>query len=166
MTSLMEPRPREKSIPASPRASVDLPPPEEKKRAPVPLWRRVVPALALAVIVMCGFYATSSFTFAGAIECRQHGLSGARPAPGTPAGTIIGDMNKRCADAGNSRIAVAGVTAVLAAVIGVAGVFAPTTAEVNARRAAEAASGGGDSSSDRPTRSRRGAAKSGAGAAS
>ncbi len=80
-------------------------------------------------------YATVPFTFAGAVECRQLGLSGAAPAAGTPAGTIIGDVNKRCADAGNSRIAVAAVAAALAAVIGLAGAFAPTDAEVRARSA-------------------------------
>ncbi|MGI8759379.1 MAG: hypothetical protein ACR2K0_08750 [Acidimicrobiales bacterium] len=130
---MMEPR-----ITDPHRASrpVDVPEPAPESstaKAPVAAWRRIVPALAISVMAAAYVYATVPFTFAGAVECRQHGLSGAAPAPGTPAGTIIGDVNRRCADAGNSRMAVAGVTAALAAVIGLAGAFAPTDAEVRAR---------------------------------
>lgn len=154
MTSLMEPRHREEPTVSSPRATTDPTPRKEKKRGAVPLWRRIVPALAISVIVMAGIYATVPFTFAGAVECRQHGLSGATPAPGTPAGTVIGDINKRCEEAGNSRIAMAGVTAVLAAVVGVAGAFAPATREVNARRALAAESDGAPSDKRHPAGSR------------
>ena len=97
-------------------------------------WRRIVPALAISVMAMAYVYATVPFTFAGKVECHQNGLSGATPAADTPAGAIIGDVNKRCADTGNSRIAVAGVTAGFAAVIAMAAAFAPTDAEVRARR--------------------------------
>ena len=100
----------------------------------MPLWRRVVPALAISVMVMSAIYASVPFTFAEVVECRQNGLSGATPAPGTPAGIVIGDIDKRCADAGNSRIAMAASTALLAAVVGLAGAFAPTTAEVEGRQ--------------------------------
>ena len=110
----------------------------EVTRPPVPLWRRVVPALAIAVMVMSYVYAVVPFTFAGAVECHQQGLSGAKVAPGTPAGTIIGDVDLRCAEAGNSRIAVAGTAAAAALVVGLAGAFAPTNAEVRARRLEQA----------------------------
>lgn len=139
MTQLMETRPKDRR--ASRLRSVPRPhenPGASATRAPVPLWRRIVPALAISVMVMAFVYATVPFTFAGAVECRQNGLSGATVAPGTPAGTIIGDVDLRCADAGNSRIAVAGTTAALAAVVGLAGAFAPTSAEVRARQIAAA----------------------------
>jgi hypothetical protein len=93
-----------------------------------------VPALAISVMASAYVYATVPFTFADAIECRQNGFSGATVAPGTPAGTLIGDVDLRCAETGNSRIAMAGITAGLAAVVGLAGAFAPTDAEVRARR--------------------------------
>lgn len=135
MTQLMEPRrtdrhraPRHR---AAPEHALETPTAKE----PVALWRRAVPALAISVMVMAFVYATVPFTFAGAVECRQHGLSGATAAPGTPAGTIVGDANRSCAGAGNSRMAVAGVAAALAAVVGLAGAFAPTDAEVRARTA-------------------------------
>lgn len=139
MTQLMETRPKDRR--AARLRSVS--PPQENRearapRAPVPLWRRIVPALAISVMVMAFVYATVPFTFAGAVECRQNGLSGATVAPGTPAGTIIGDVDRRCAEAGNSRIAVAGTAAAVAAVVGLAGAFAPTSAEVRARQMAAA----------------------------
>ncbi|CAN5253464.1 hypothetical protein BH24ACT1_BH24ACT1_03550 [soil metagenome] len=135
MTQLMEPRSKDRR--AARLRSV--PRPDESsgaaaRPAPVPLWRRIVPTLAISVIVMAYVYATVPFTFAGAVECRQNGLSGATVAPGTPAGTIIGDVNLRCAEAGNSRIAVAGTAAGLTAIVGLAGTFAPTIAEVRARQ--------------------------------
>ena len=139
MTQLMETRPKDRR--ASRLRSVPGPhenPGSSANRAPVPLWRRIVPALAISVMVMAYVYATVPFTFAGAVECRQHGLSGATVAPGTPAGTIIGDVDQRCAEAGNSRIAVAGTTAAMAAVVGLAGAFAPTSAQVRARQIAAA----------------------------
>lgn len=136
MTQLMESPPR--SATAAPSTARPQDGPEEVTKAPVPLWRRVVPALAVLVMVLSYVYATVPFTFAGAVECHQQGFSGATPAPGTPAGTIIGDMNLRCAEAGNSRIAVAGTAAVAAAVVGLAGIFAPTSAEVRARRLEQA----------------------------
>ncbi|MBW3611255.1 MAG: hypothetical protein KY438_06965 [Actinobacteria bacterium] len=101
------------------------------------MWRRVVPALAIAVMVMGFVYATVPFTFAGEVRCQQHGLSGATAAEGTPAGTIIGDMNLRCAEAGNSRITLGATAAGLALVVAWAAAFAPTRAEVNARRPVE-----------------------------
>ena len=135
MTQLMEPRtkdrhaPRLRSVPSDER---DRGPATAK--APVPRWRRIVPALAISVMASAYVYATVPFTFAGAVRCHQHGLSGATVAPGTPAGTLIGDVDLRCAEAGNSRIAVAGVAAGMAAVVGLAGALAPTDAEVRARR--------------------------------
>lgn len=110
--------------------SPDRYPPEQRMR----LRRRVVPVLAVAVIVMAYVYATKPFTFAGAVECRPNGVAGASAAPGTPAGTVVGDVDKRCAEAGGSRQTTAGVTALLAAVVGVAGAVAPSRAEVEARR--------------------------------
>ncbi len=101
--------------------------------------RRIVPALAIAVIIMAFVYATTPFTFAGAVECRPNGVAGATPAPGTPAGTIVGDVGRRCAEAGGSRLATAGVIAVLAAVVGVAGAVAPSRAEVQQRAPTPAA---------------------------
>ena len=139
MTQLMETRPKDRR--ASRLRSVPRPhenPEAGAARAPVPLWRRIVPALAISVMVMAYVYATVPFTFAGAVECRQNGLSGATVAPGTPAGIIIGDVDRRCADAGNSRIAVAGTAAAMAAIVGLAGAFAPTSAEVRARQIAAA----------------------------
>lgn len=138
MTQLMETRPKDRR--AARLRSVS--PPQENRearapRAPVPLWRRIVPALAISVMVMAFVYATVPFTFAGAVECRQNGLSGATVAPGTPAGTIIGDVDRRCAEAGNSRIAVAATAAAVAAVVGLAGALAPTSAEVRARQMAD-----------------------------
>ncbi len=121
-----------------------------RTKASVPFWRRVVPVLAISVMVMSAIYATVPFTFAGVVECRQHGLSGATPAPGTPAAIIIGDIDQRCAEAGNSRMAMAASTAVLAAVVGLAGAFAPTTAEVEARRAGGPKGGNRASSDVRP----------------
>lgn len=105
-------------------------PPQRQVR----MRRRIVPVLAMAVIVMAYLYATAPFTFAGAVECRPNGLAGATPAPGTAAGTVVGDVAKRCAEAGGSRQATAGVTALLAAVVGVAGAVAPSRAELDARR--------------------------------
>ncbi len=134
MTQLMEPRSEDRT---ATRQRPVRPPRQARVPQVVPLWRRVVPALAIAVMVMAYVYATVPFTFAGAVECHQHGLFGARPAPGTPAGAIIGDMDRRCADTGNSRIAMAATTAGLAAVVGLAGAFAPTTAELNARALVE-----------------------------
>ncbi len=96
-----------------------------------------MPALSISAMALGAVYATVPFTFADAVECQQHGLSGATAAPGTAAGTIIGDMNLRCAEAGNSRIAVGASVAGLAAVLGLGAAFAPTTAEVNARRPLE-----------------------------
>lgn len=136
MTQLMEPRTqdrRTRRVREVPEPQSDRSP-DSRAKAPVPRWRRVVPALAISVMGASYAYAAVPFTFAGAVECQQHGLSDATAAPGTPAGTIIGDMNRRCADTGNSRIAVAGTVAGLAAAVGLAGAFAPTTAEVNARR--------------------------------
>lgn len=130
MTQLMEPRLEDR--PATQVRSA--PQPDRQAGAAVPLWRRLVPALAISVMVMAAVYATVPFTFADAVRCNQHGLSGATAAPGTPAGTIIGDMNLRCAETGNSRIAIAASVAALAAALGLGAAFAPTTAEVNARR--------------------------------
>lgn len=135
MTQLMEPRSTDRHATARMRA---VPSPERapaRAKASVPLWRRVVPALAISVMVMSAIYATVPFTFAGVVECRQNGLSGATPAPGTPAGIVIGDVDQRCADAGNSRIAMAASAAVLAAVVGLAGAFAPTSTEIDGSRA-------------------------------
>ncbi|HEV2768542.1 MAG TPA: hypothetical protein VGV63_12650 [Acidimicrobiales bacterium] len=98
------------------------------------LRRRILPALAIAVIILAFVYATTPFTFAGAVECRPNGVAGATPAPGTPAGTVVGDPAKRCAEAAGSRVATAGVIALLAAVVGVAGAVAPSRAEIEARR--------------------------------
>ncbi|HSH59359.1 MAG TPA: hypothetical protein VK988_06895, partial [Acidimicrobiales bacterium] len=122
-----------------------------RSKTPVPLWRRIVPALAISVMVMSAIYATVPFTFAGVVECRQNGLSGATPAPGTPAGIIIGDVDKRCAEAGNSRIAMGATAAVLAAVVGFAGAFAPTNADLARRRVADPESGDPRSSETRRT---------------
>lgn len=150
MTQLMEPRtqrrhrywPRLRSV-ASPEESVeatvatvddDAETPAEVERPPVPRWRRVVPGLAIAAIAMSYVYASVPFTFANAIECRQSVMSGATVAPGTPAGTIVGDMGRRCAETGSSRVAVAATAAAAAGVVGLAGAFAPTAAEVGARR--------------------------------
>jgi hypothetical protein len=105
-------------------------PPEQRVR----LRRRILPVLAVAVIVMAYVYATKPFTFAGVVECRPNGVAGASPAPGTPAGTIVGDAARRCAEAGGSRQTSAGMTALLAAVVGVAGAVAPSRTEVEARR--------------------------------
>lgn len=132
MTQLMEPRTKDRHAPRL--RSVPGPESHRAARAPVPRWRRVVPALAISVMASAYVYATVPFTFAGAVECRQNGFSGATVAPGTPAGTLIGDVDLRCAETGNSRIAMAGITAGLAAVVGLAGAFAPTDAEVRARR--------------------------------
>jgi len=143
MTQLMEPRtPRRqrqrsrlRSVPTTENTSEPAAAAPKAPRGPVPRWRRVVPALAIATMVMAYVYASVPFTFAGAIECHQNGLTGtATVAPGTPAGTIIGDMNLRCAEAGSSRIAVAATVAAAAAVVGLAAAFAPTSAEVRARK--------------------------------
>ena len=139
MTQLMETRHNDRR--ASRLRSVPRPhenPGARRTSAPVALWRRIVPALAISVMVMAYVYATVPFTFAGAVECRQNGLSGATVAPGTPAGIIIGDVDRRCAEAGNSRIAVAGTMAAMAAVVGLAGAFVPTSAEVRVRQIAAA----------------------------
>ena len=141
MTQLMEPRRTDRHTTARMRAVPDPDRPAGGSKASVPLWRRIVPALAISVMVMSAIYATVPFTFAGVVECRQNGLSGATPAPGTPAGVVIGDIDKRCADTGNSRIAMGATAGVLAAVVGLAGAFAPTTAEVERRRAASPQAG-------------------------
>lgn len=150
MTQLMEPRtqrrrrhrPRLRSV-APPEETVeatiatvddDAETPAEVERPPVARWRRVVPSLAIAGIAMSYVYASVPFTFANAIECRQSVMSGATVAPGTPAGTIVGDMGRRCAETGSSRVAVAATAAAAAGVVGLAGAFAPTAAEVRARR--------------------------------
>lgn len=151
MTQLMEPRRTDRHPTTHVSAVPDPDGAPARSRASVPLWRRVVPALAISVMVMSAIYATVPFTFAGVVECRQNGLSGATPAPGTPAGVVIGDVDRRCADAGNSRIAMAGATAVLAAIAGLAGAFAPTSAEVNGRRTSGPEGGNRASSDARPT---------------
>jgi hypothetical protein len=117
---------------ASRRAETALRPDVSLQRRTA-LRRKIVPALAVAVIVMAYVYATVPFTFAGAVECRPRGVAGATAATGTPAGTIVGDVDKRCAEASGSRVATAGVTALLAAVVGVAGAVAPSRAEVGPR---------------------------------
>ncbi len=131
--------PRRRQVPrrrgSSPRRQVSLHQQLPLQRR-IALRRRIVPALAIAVIILAYVYATTPFTFAGAVECRPNGVAGATPAPGTPAGIVIGDPAKRCAEAGGSRLATAGVTALLAAVVGVAGAVAPSRAELDARRAA------------------------------
>ena len=115
------------------------------------LRRRIMPVLAIVVMVMAFLYATSSFTFAGAVECRRTGVAGATPAPGTPAGAVVGDAAKHCAETAGSRVATAAVTALLAAVVGVAGAVAPSRAEIEARRN-EAPRDGDQASPDaRPT---------------
>jgi hypothetical protein len=138
MTQLMEPRKKDRKDRHGARLQ-SVPRPESDAvstavKAPVPRWRRIVPALAISAMAGSYVYATVPFTFASTVECRQNGLSGATVAPGTPAGTLIGDVDVRCAETGNSRMAVAGVTAGLAAVVGLAGAFAPTDAEVRARK--------------------------------
>ncbi len=137
MTQLMEARTKDRHA-ARPRSAPrpERDPDATAVRTPVPRWRRIVPALAISVMASAYVYATVPFTFAGAVECHQQGLSGATVAPGTPAGTLIGDVDLRCAETGNSRIAMAGVTAGLAAIVGLAGAFAPTDAEVRARKEA------------------------------
>lgn len=115
------------------------------------LRRRILPALAIAVIITAFVYATTPFTFAGAVECRPNGVAGATPAPGTPAGTVVGDAAKRCAEAAGSRVATAGVIALLAAVVGVAGAVAPSRAEVEARRNETPGDGDQASPDARPT---------------
>lgn len=127
---------RRRRVPRPPRASGQ--PQAWRRRAVAPdrrtsLRRRIVPALAIAMIVMAYVYATVPFTFAGAVECRPSGIAGATAAADTPAGTIVGDADKRCAEASGSRVATAGVTAVLAAVVGVAGAVAPSRAELEQR---------------------------------
>lgn len=150
MTQLMEPRRLDRHATTRMRA---VPNPEAAPPGPkaaVPTWRRVVPAFAIAVMVMSAIYATVPFTFAGVVECRQNGLAGATPAPGTPAGIVIGDIDQRCADAGNSRMAMGASAGVLAAIVGLAGAFAPTTAEVNGRTARGPRGGNRASSDARP----------------
>ena len=152
MTQLMENRVKDRRtsrLRSVPRLQED--PAARAPRAPVPLWRRIVPALAISVMVMAYVYATVPFTFAGAVECRQNGLSGATVAPGTPAGTLIGDVDLRCAEAGDSRIAVAATMAAVAAIVGLAGAFAPTSAEVRARQIAAAEADGGEPEEARPS---------------
>lgn len=109
------------------------------------LRRRIMPVLAIVVMVMAFLYATSSFTFAGAVECRRTGVAGATPAPGTPAGAVVGDAAKHCAETAGSRVATAAVTALFAAVVGVAGAVAPSRTEKEARR--NEAAGDGDQAS-------------------
>ena len=115
------------------------------------LRRRLLPALAGAVIVMALIYATTPFTFAGAVECRPNGVAGATPAPGTPAGIVVGDAAKRCTEAAGSRVATAGVIALLAAVVGVAGAVAPSRAEIEGRRDETPEDGDQASPDARPT---------------
>lgn len=133
MTQTMEPRSTDRHATAEVRTVPEPDRAPARSKTPVPMWRRVVPALAISVMVMAAIYATVPFTFAGVVECRQNGLSGATPAPDTPAGAVIGEVDKRCAATGNSRITVAAFTGVLAAVVGLAGAFAPTSAEVQSR---------------------------------
>ncbi len=140
MTQLMEPRSTDSYATAEVRTVPEPHRAPARSKSAVPLWRRVVPALAISVMVMSAIYATVPFTFAGVVECRQNGLSGATPAPDTPAGAVIGDVDKRCADTGNSRIAMGATAALLAAVVGLAGAFAPTNADLARRRPADAES--------------------------
>lgn len=91
--------------------------------------QRVVPVLALLVVVGAVIYGLLPFTFAGRVEC-SGALFGSRPAPDTPAGTIIGSSEAACAATGGRRRVNTIVVTVAALAIGLGGAFLPSDDQV------------------------------------
>jgi hypothetical protein len=86
--------------------------------------QRVVPVLALLVLIGTLVYALLPFRVAEVVDC-QGALRGAKPRADVPPGAIVGTPRKACRDVGNSRLTTAGVVAVATVVIGVAGLVLP-----------------------------------------
>ena len=86
--------------------------------------QRVVPALAVLVVLGALVYAMVPYTVAGTVDCRG-ALRGAEPESDVPAGVIVGNPRRSCRDVGNSRLATAGVVGVAAVIVGVGGLLLP-----------------------------------------
>ena len=87
--------------------------------------QRVAPLVAAVFVVAAVVYALLPFTFAGVVQCTPP-LTGSSADPDTPAGTVVGNHDEACAAMGGNRLVNAGVVAVAAIVIGVAGAFLPS----------------------------------------
>ena len=92
------------------------------------LRQRVVPAVAAVIVAGALIYALLPFTFAGAVEC-SGALGGSQPAADTPAGTIVGNPDRACADTGGRRLVNAAVVGGAALALGLAGAFLPSDDE-------------------------------------
>ncbi len=90
--------------------------------------QRVVPVLAVLVLLGAVAYSLVPFTVADTVECRG-ALRGADPVGDLPPAVIVGDPRKACHDFGNSRLSLAGVVAVAAVVVGAAGLLLPPDEE-------------------------------------
>jgi hypothetical protein len=98
--------------------------------------QRLVPALALVVLVGAAIYTVAPFTVADVVECKA-ALGGSEPEGEVPAGAIVGDARRACRDVGNSRLSLAGVVGLAALIIGAAGLFLPPDPDEEAPDAEE-----------------------------
>ncbi|MDP9071580.1 MAG: hypothetical protein M3N68_09945 [Actinomycetota bacterium] len=90
--------------------------------------QRVVPVLALLVLLGALAYVLVPFTVAETVDC-QGALRGSDPQSEIAPGAIVGDPRAACRDVGNSRLSLAGVVGVAALIIGAAGLFLPPDPE-------------------------------------
>ncbi len=90
--------------------------------------QKVVPVLALVVLLGALAYTLVPFTVAETVDC-QAALRGSDPEAGVPPGAIVGNPRKACHDVGNSRLSLAGAVGVAAMIIGAAGLFLPPDPE-------------------------------------
>ena len=90
--------------------------------------QKVVPVLGLVLFVLCIGYTLVPFdVVGGAVHCGP-ALFGSKPRA-APTAVIVDEPKRACRDAGNSRLAFAGVLGTAAAVIGVAGLILPSDPE-------------------------------------
>ena len=98
--------------------------------------QKIVPALALLVLVVALAYTLVPFTVADTVRC-QAALRGSGLAQELPAGAIVGDPRKACRDVGNSRLSLAGVVGLAAVILGAAGLLLPPDPDEEAPDPAE-----------------------------
>lgn len=91
--------------------------------------QRVAPLVALVVLVAALVYGLMPFTFAGRIEC-SGSLFGSEPAPGIPAGAIVGSAEAACADTGGRRRNNVLVVGAAALALGLGGAFLPSDEDI------------------------------------
>ncbi len=87
--------------------------------------QRVLVILAVVIVLVGGLaYAASPFTAAGGLECKG-ALLGSEPRRSVTTGVLVGREESVCQRAGNSRLWVAAIAAIVALVIALGAVLLP-----------------------------------------